>query len=173
MEGGDSAPASDIFCAKRSIPPPFAPRAQRLMRLAKGRAGDLEAGSAPRGRIAAERPQGVPRLPGAIAHVPGAGHLRTWFQQFYQNRGGILVLAGTNVRRRRHGAMAGIVAPVLGFFGCVRGSSLLFSKERPAVGAWNSSIFGRPAFLSKTFHAIAKKDNAKAKKWRDDLHGKS
>src|SRR5208282_5671516 len=56
---------------KRSIPPPFAPRAQPLMRMAEGRAGDPEAGPAPRGRSAAERPQEVPRLPGAIARVPG------------------------------------------------------------------------------------------------------
>src|SRR5271165_1324333 len=33
---------------------------------------------------------------------------------------------------------------------------VLLSKERPAVDAWNSSIFGRPPFLSKTFNAIAK-----------------
>jgi hypothetical protein len=32
LEGADSAPASDILCAKRSIHPPFASRAQRLMR---------------------------------------------------------------------------------------------------------------------------------------------
>jgi hypothetical protein len=67
------SPASDIFCAKRSIPPPFAPRAraQRLRRMAQGPAGDPEAGRASRGRSAAERPQGVPRLPEATARVPG------------------------------------------------------------------------------------------------------
>ena len=32
LEGADSAPASDILCARRSIHPPFASRAQRLMR---------------------------------------------------------------------------------------------------------------------------------------------
>jgi hypothetical protein len=31
------------------------------------------------------------------------GNSRTWFQKFYQNGGGILVLAETNVRRRGHG----------------------------------------------------------------------
>ena len=71
LEGADSAPASDIFCAKRSIGPPFAPRARRLMRMAEARAGDPEAGPAPRGRSAAGRPQEVPRLPGATAPVPG------------------------------------------------------------------------------------------------------
>src|ERR1700731_4419158 len=71
LEGADSAPASDIFCAKRSIGSPFAPRALRLMRMAEGRAGDPEAGPAPRGRSAAGRPQEVPRLPGATARVPG------------------------------------------------------------------------------------------------------
>ena len=39
--------------------------------LAEARAGDPEAGPAPRGRSAAGRPQEVPRLPGAIAPVPG------------------------------------------------------------------------------------------------------
>jgi hypothetical protein len=101
LEGADSAPASDIFCAKRLIPPPFAPPAQRLMRMTEGRAGNPEAGPAPRSRSAAERPQEVPRLPGATARVPGESS--TWFQKFYQNGGGILVLAETNVRRRGHG----------------------------------------------------------------------
>ena len=163
MEGGDSAPASDIFCAKQSIP------AIRAAADADGgrAAGDPETGSAPRGRIAAERPQEVPRLPEATAHVPGAGHLRTCFQQFCQNRGGILVLAGTNVRRRGPGARAGIVASVLAFFGCVRGPSLLLSKERPAVDAWNFSIFGHPPFGQKHFRQSQKKGNAKAKNARD------
>ena len=108
----------------------------------------------------------MPRLSGANAHVRGAGHLRTCFQEFYQNRenrDGILVFAGTNVRRRGHGARAGIVAPVLAFFGCVRGSSLLFSKERLAVDAWNSSILGHPPFCQKHFRQSQKKGNAKAK----------
>src|SRR5271166_541274 len=42
-----------------------------MMRMAEGRAGDPEAGPAPPGRTVAERPQEVPRLPGAIARVPG------------------------------------------------------------------------------------------------------
>ena len=33
LEAADFAPASDIFCAKRSILPPFAPRAQPLKRI--------------------------------------------------------------------------------------------------------------------------------------------
>jgi hypothetical protein len=32
------------------------------------------------------------------------GNPHTWFQKFYQNGGGILVLAGTKVERRGHGA---------------------------------------------------------------------
>jgi hypothetical protein len=44
---------------------------------------------------------------------------------------------------------------------------MLHSKERPAVDAWNFSIFassfGRRAYVVKTFNAIAKSDNAKAK----------
>jgi hypothetical protein len=68
-------------------------------------------------------------------------------------------------------ASAVIVAPVLVFpdFQCSRFVAVVFhhgallSKERPAVDAWNSSIFGRPAFSVKTFYAIAKKGNAKAK----------
>ena len=32
------------------------------------------------------------------------GNPRTWFQKFYQNGGGILVPAGTNLRRCGHGA---------------------------------------------------------------------
>jgi len=68
--------------------PGFPKGAKSLVHLHKidgGRAaGDPEAGSAPSGRIAAERPP----LPGTTADVPGAGQLRTWFQQFYQNRGG-------------------------------------------------------------------------------------
>ena len=61
-------------------------------------------------------------------------------------------------------ASAVIVAPVLVFsdFQCSRFVAVVFrhgvllSKERPAVDAWNSSIFGRPPFLSKTSNAIAK-----------------
>ena len=64
-----------------------------------------------------------------------------------------------------------IVAPVLVFsdFQCSRFVAVVFrhqvllSKERPAADAWNSSIFGRPAFYVKTLNAIAKKGNAKAK----------
>ena len=40
---------------------------------------------------------------------------------------------------------------------------VLLFKGRPALDAWNFSIFGRPAFPSQTFNAIAKKGNAKAK----------
>src|SRR5580693_3798897 len=62
-------------------------------------------------------------------------------------------------------ASAVIVAPVLIFsdFQCSRFVAVVFryglllSKERPAVDAWNSSTFGRPALLSKTSNAIAKK----------------
>ena len=32
------------------------------------------------------------------------GNPRTWFQKFYQKRGGIHFFAGTNVRRLGHGA---------------------------------------------------------------------
>jgi hypothetical protein len=68
-------------------------------------------------------------------------------------------------------ASAVIVAPVLVFsdFQCSRFVAVVFrhgvllSKERPAVDAWNSSISADPPFLSKTFNAIAKKYNAKAK----------
>ena len=59
------------FVQSGQFPPPCAPRAQPLVRMAEGRAGDPEAGPAPRGRSAAERPQEVPRLPGATARVPG------------------------------------------------------------------------------------------------------
>ena len=56
-------------------------------------------------------------------------------------------------------ASAVIVAPVLVFsdFQCSRFVAVVFrpgvllSKERPAVGAWNSSIFGRAAFSVKNF----------------------
>jgi hypothetical protein len=69
------------------------------------------------------------------------GNPRTWFQKFYQNRGGILVLAGTNVR--------------LSDFQCSRFVAVVFrhgvflSKERPAVGAWDCLIFGRLGFTVK------------------------
>ena len=54
-------------------------------------------------------------------------------------------------------ASAVIVAPVLVFsdFQCSRFVAVVFrhgvllSKERPAVDAWNSSIFGRPPFSVK------------------------
>jgi hypothetical protein len=59
------------------------------------------------------------------------------------------------------------------FFGCVRGSLLLFSKERSAVRRLEFLNLWPPAFLSKKFQAIAKKGNAEAKKPRDDLHGNS
>ena len=69
-------------------------------------------------------------------------------------------------------ASAVMVAPVLVFsdFQCSRFVAVVFrhgvllSKERPAVDAWNSLVL-RPTclFLSKTFNAIAKEGNAKAK----------
>ena len=68
MEGGDSAPASDIFWAKRTIPPPFAPQA-----------------------AAQYRPVGLPlkaSMTGSHrAWCSGGGHLRTWIQQFYRGAG--------------------------------------------------------------------------------------
>jgi len=56
-------------------------------------------------------------------------------------------------------ASAVIVAPVLVFsdFQCSRFVAVVFrhgvlvSKDRPAVDAWNYSIFGRPAFPVKNF----------------------
>jgi len=54
-----------------------------------------------------------------------------------------------------------VEVPQKGLKNCLDG--VLLSKERPAVDAWNCSIFGRPAFLFKTFNAIAKNGNAIAK----------
>jgi len=59
------------------------------------------------------------------------------------------------------GEHRGVEVPQKGLKNCLDG--VLLSKERPAVDAWNCSIFGRPAFLFKTFNAIAKNGNAIAK----------
>ena len=173
MEGGDSAPASDIFCAKQSISPPFAPRAQRLMRMAEGRLVIR--------KLAQHRAVGLPqkglkkcldyRAPRACA---GAEHLRTCFQQFYQNRGRHPCPCWDECAAARAWSEGWHSSVDSGtFFGCVRGSLLLFSKERLAVDAWNSSIFGHPPFCQKHFRQSQKKGNAKAKKRQDDLHGNS
>ena len=72
-----------------------------------------------------------------------------WVQKFYQNRGGILVLAVVQGSR--------LVAVVFR-----HGVSL--SEGRPNVEAWNCLIFVRPALAVKAFYAVAKKCNARAKK---------
>jgi hypothetical protein len=77
-------------------------------------------------------------------------------------------------RHSRHWSEGlGIVAPVVAFFGCVRGSSLLFSNNDPRSTLGNSPIFGHLPFCQKYFGQSQKKSNAKAKKWRNDLYGKS
>jgi hypothetical protein len=157
MEGGDSAPPSDIFCAKGSVPPPFAPREQRLMRMG---GCDPEAGSAPRGRIVAERP----RLPGATAHVPGRGIYAPGFSSSTKSRDGILVLVKTNVRRRGHGARAGIVAAGSVIFRmCSRFIAVIFQRTTRGRRL-DALIFGHPPFCQKHLRQSQKKGNAKAKR---------
>jgi hypothetical protein len=141
MEGGDSAPASDIFWAKRSIPPPFAPGAQRLSTARS----DCRRKASRRASIT-----------GSHRACAGVGIYAPGFSSFTRTAAASLSVLGRIVRRRGHGARAGIAAPVLAFFGCVRGSSLLFSKERPAVDAWNSSMFGHPPSCQKHFRRSLK-----------------
>jgi hypothetical protein len=161
------------FVQSDQFPPPFAPREQRLMRMAEGR---LVVWKLAQHRVVELLQKALKkclddREPPRMCR--GRGIYAPGFSSSTKNRGGILlVLARTNVRRRGHRARAGIVAPVLSFFGCVRGSSLLFSKERPAVGAWNSSIFGHPPFCQKHLGNRKKKVTQKQKEWRDDLRGK-
>jgi hypothetical protein len=79
-------------------PPPFAPRAQLLMQMAEGRTGDPEAGPVPRRSKCRRKASRSASITGSH-RACNRGNPRTWFHQFYQNGGGILVLAGTNVRR--------------------------------------------------------------------------
>jgi hypothetical protein len=101
------------------------------------------------------------------------GHLRTWFEQFYQNRGAILVPAGTNVRRRGHGSEGWHSTAGPGIFSDlfeVRRCYFPRNDPRSTLGIPQCSA---TRISVKNISGNRKLGNAKAKKWRDALHGKS
>src|SRR4029077_5518803 len=142
LEGADSAPASGIVCAKRSIPPPCAPHAQLLMQMAEGRVGDPEAAPAVRARSAAERPPEGPRLPGPTGRVPGQStHL----------------VSEVLPEPRRHPCPCSAGSGIFGFpvfelrRCCFSPWGCCFPKSNPQLMLGISLIFDRHAFSVKRF----------------------
>jgi hypothetical protein len=104
----------------------------------------------------------------------GRGIYAPGFSSSPKIRGGILVLARTNVRRRGHGARAGIVARRFWHFSDVFEVHRCYfprNDPRSALGIPQSSA--TRLSVKNISGNRKKKVTQKQKKWRDDLHGKS